>query len=579
MAGQQPLENSTGSAAAPGAFPDDEEEQYSVQPIASDKTAGVHDDPELFAKDQAPHEQTVGVNPLPASGGFGNPIKLAPGEKIPHDATFAANDRERNVRTDAASYEKSDAMPSVETHRQEPAISDPVGPNSRSMIPESSMGMGKDAPEDASKENVGPFTSSVAPESTTNQLAGQVPTEPRREATVVSDNGTNKDESNPGGGVAAMAAGAAATVAAAAGGAVLLASEKIKQTTGTDLKASLPGSVQRTIDESAKDSPTKTDTIDTTTEHGTPSKSHVTSKDHAGIGETASGVPDESRGGVAAMATGAAATVAAAAGGAVLLANEKIKQTTGTDLKASLPGSVQRTIDESAKDSPTKTDTTTGHGTPSKSHATSKDHAGIGETASGVPDEVTQSQQKAHEPPEASANPTAVEEKSAVEKSLLSKVTPTEAQGEPAPTTTATTATTAASSTSASGAPQLGDPTAGVAPIDMGHHTTDSRDVSPKSRAPIKQETAGTPSSQQTHPAVTTGPASSAAPAQSGASSSAPAKRQSFVERMKAGTSSNTSGNGTATESGAQSPISPGKDSTTSKRRSLFGRIKEKMRS
>lgn len=50
-----------------------------------------------------------GVNPLPAAAGAVNPIKLAPGEKIPQGLT--ANGTTDQVKLDPESYEKSDTIP------------------------------------------------------------------------------------------------------------------------------------------------------------------------------------------------------------------------------------------------------------------------------------------------------------------------------------------------------------------------------------------------------------------------------------------------------------------------------------
>lgn len=62
--------------------------------------------PETPAADS---DKTFSVNPLPAAPGGVNPIKLAPGEKIPEG--FAAGSTTSNVKLDAESYEKSDALP------------------------------------------------------------------------------------------------------------------------------------------------------------------------------------------------------------------------------------------------------------------------------------------------------------------------------------------------------------------------------------------------------------------------------------------------------------------------------------
>jgi hypothetical protein len=110
-------------------------------------------------------DKTVSVNPLPATAGTGNPITLAPGEKIPESIT--AQNVNEHVKLDKESYEKSDALPTA------PALSTEVPPVSGTMIPESSLPMGD-------KTDVGDVTiNSVGPGSTTAALAGQVPLEPK----------------------------------------------------------------------------------------------------------------------------------------------------------------------------------------------------------------------------------------------------------------------------------------------------------------------------------------------------------------------------------------------------------------
>ncbi len=99
------------------------------------------------------------VSPLPAAEGGLNPIKLAPGEKIP-DA-FKAGDVGSNVKLDQASYEKADTLPGVSTE---------LPPISGNLIPESSLPI----------TGGGEVTiNTVTPSSTTAALAAGVPLEPK----------------------------------------------------------------------------------------------------------------------------------------------------------------------------------------------------------------------------------------------------------------------------------------------------------------------------------------------------------------------------------------------------------------
>ena len=152
--------------------------------------SGVHDDSELKAQDEL---NTYSVAPIPATAGTGNPIHLQPGEPVPHHSTLTANTVDSTVKLDKASYEKSDSgapqLPPVLTpgSEQEAFGSQPIfsglgpilgGP----FIPESSLPMGEKAVSD-----VGPTVSSVAPQSTTNELAGQQPIIPRGVPEVASE--------------------------------------------------------------------------------------------------------------------------------------------------------------------------------------------------------------------------------------------------------------------------------------------------------------------------------------------------------------------------------------------------------
>ncbi|QUC20469.1 uncharacterized protein UV8b_04710 [Ustilaginoidea virens] len=117
------------------------------------------------AEDADLQDKTVSISPLPATAGIGNPIKLAPGEKIPDSIT--SQDIHQHVKLDKESYDQSDALPTA------PVLSTDLPPVSGTMIPESSLPMG-----DQSDVN-NPVISSVGPDATTIALAGQVPLEPK----------------------------------------------------------------------------------------------------------------------------------------------------------------------------------------------------------------------------------------------------------------------------------------------------------------------------------------------------------------------------------------------------------------
>lgn len=156
-------------------------------------------------------EQTFSVNPIPASAGIGNPISLKPGEPVPPSALPV----DHAVRTDQAAYEKSDAYPSASgkaLDTQSGAFG--VPPVSGTMIPESSLPMGDSGATGAVRS--GPFIQSAGEGTSTAALAGAVPKEPHREATVVKDESESTSPSAvavAGGAVAGVAAGAAALAA------------------------------------------------------------------------------------------------------------------------------------------------------------------------------------------------------------------------------------------------------------------------------------------------------------------------------------------------------------------------------
>ncbi|KAE8156659.1 hypothetical protein BDV40DRAFT_280573 [Aspergillus tamarii] len=119
------------------------------------------------------------VNPIPASSGTGNPIKLKPGEKVPDPSTFNNNTIHSTARTDQAGYEQDASHPLTggQTYKDTSAFA--VPPISNNMIPESSLPMGQ-----ASEGSSDPVTiQSAAPTSTTAALAGAVPLESHKKQT------------------------------------------------------------------------------------------------------------------------------------------------------------------------------------------------------------------------------------------------------------------------------------------------------------------------------------------------------------------------------------------------------------
>ena len=117
------------------------------------------------------------VNPLPATAGIGNPVQLKPGEKVPDSSTITSNNINTAVTTDKESYEKGGAP----IGGQNGVGAFGVPPVSKNMIPESSLPMGGEAAE----KDPGYTLSSAGAQSTTADLAGKVPLEPRGTAAEV----------------------------------------------------------------------------------------------------------------------------------------------------------------------------------------------------------------------------------------------------------------------------------------------------------------------------------------------------------------------------------------------------------
>jgi len=193
LAGAVPKENAA-SSALPGTFPEtpaNEPAAFSVNPIPASEGAGnpvklapgeavpapsevtpntvsstVHDDEELKAADAA-QEQTFSVSPIPATAGAGNPIKLAAGEPVPPASEITSNTVASTATTDKKSYENGTAVAGGEAKAADL-------PPAKNLIPESSLPMGEGG---VGTYDAGPTISSVGPNSTTVGLAAAVPLE------------------------------------------------------------------------------------------------------------------------------------------------------------------------------------------------------------------------------------------------------------------------------------------------------------------------------------------------------------------------------------------------------------------
>lgn len=434
--------------------------------------SGVHDDPELKAQDEL---NTYSVAPLPATAGTGNPIHLQPGEPVPHHSTLTGNTVDSSVKLDKESYEKSDSgapqLPPVLTpgSEQEALGAQPVfgglgpilgGP----FIPESSLPMGEKAVSD-----VGPTISSVAPQSTAAELAGQQPILPRGVPEVVSESQEQAHVSpeaaaNPeavqdktalenelkqkvteepaissvapesttnelAGQQPVLARGVPEVVAesqeqahvspeaAANPEAVQEKSEfenELKQKVVEEPAVAESSGVPQVVEESQEmahvspEAAANPEAVQEKADFENELKQKVPEEpattESGLLGNSERGVTGAIAGG--AIAATAAAGTAAAAGAYAL--RQKTTETTGKDPVASLPKSVQDTLPESVAG-----------GATTSAHT---DAAGLPLEPATVPHVVEESQEKAHVQPEAAANPEAVVEKADVEDELKQKV-------------------------------------------------------------------------------------------------------------------------------------------------------------
>ncbi|GAB1316233.1 Cruciform DNA binding protein [Madurella fahalii] len=305
-------------------------------------------------------EKEVKVDPLPAAEGAVNPIKLEAGETVPKEISAGAIDS--HVTLDKESYEKSDRIPGIETE---------LPPVTGNMIPESSL------PVMAANEVA---INTVAPESTTAALAGQVPLEEPKVPEIVKQS-QEKAHVDP----------EASAI-----------SEEVRE----------KAEVEEELLDKVPEAPS---TSEGTGGKGTEkSETDVTAAEAVLAGAaTAGSVALGAAIAITESASGAAANVAAKASDAA--AGLATKATTAaTDAAANLPDSVKAALPESVQESITE----------------DKKEAVVESVSPEVPAKVKESLKEAAESPEAAANTEAVEEKKQVETELLKVVKQVDQVGE-----------------------------------------------------------------------------------------------------------------------------------------------------
>ncbi|KAF1829343.1 hypothetical protein BDW02DRAFT_169691 [Decorospora gaudefroyi] len=486
LAGQVPKENETSksSSPVPGAFPEtpyaetpgSEPQTFNVAPIPA--TSGLGNPVQLAPgepvpdastltdntiastvnhdKDQEQEPSSFGVAPLPATAGAGNPIQLAPGEKVPDPSTFTSNTVQSTAKTDAASYENSDALPPLsftpQAEREANGGMFGLPPVMGNMIPESSLPMGVDA---KTEQDTGYTVQSAAPTSSTAQLAAQVPLEPRgvpetvnesqkeahvepeasansdavqdkkemeqelketvSEAPAAADNSYTSAASEKAGAAGATAAATATAGAGLFAGAIYAAKDKAAEASGMNGPSTTTADeVPSVVAESQNAA------------HASPEAAaspEVVAEKSAMEQELLSEIPKTNETGMSAPAIAIPAVVSEsqkeahvdpeAAASPEVVAEKKA-------MESELLGEIHKSNEA-------------GEPAPALSETVSRD----------VPDVVAESQHEAHASPEAAANSEAVAEKSAVESELLGKLPRTDEGGEPAPVLSAATTATA----------------------------------------------------------------------------------------------------------------------------------------
>ncbi|KAI1116330.1 hypothetical protein F5Y14DRAFT_78106 [Nemania sp. NC0429] len=363
-------------------------------PLEKEAVAGTTEEgvpgafPETPAAADPKDEETFRVDPLPAAGGAVNPIKLAPGEKIPED--LAAQNTTSEVKLDPESYEKSDTIPGGI-----PVLLSSAAPESTTAALAAEVPLEPKVPEivkeSQEEAHVSPEASAVPEEVEEKAAVEKELLEKVKEAPSTSEGtagaGTDKTEDVVTPSEAAASIVAAVSVAAGAAVASAVAAKDLiadktqdalttAQTTAASAATQLPDAVKEQLPESVQAA------IDTTQKEETRE-------------EVSPEVPTEVKESIIA----AGESPEAAANTEAVEEKKAVEEELLSEVKAVEP-------------------VANGH-----AHE---------EVSSEVPPVVKESIVESGEAPEAATNTDAVQEKKAVETELLKEVKPTEATGEPA---------------------------------------------------------------------------------------------------------------------------------------------------
>lgn len=148
--------------------------------------------PGTFPETPMNEPDSFSVNPLPATSGPGNPVDVPPGEKLPPSNEVTSNTVQSTVTTSKQDYEKAGSgIPIIGGALAALGLGGAAAASSsdkkENLIPESSLPIGVGAGDTL---DAGPTISSAGPTSTTAELAGKVPLEDKKEATVIDPQAT-----------------------------------------------------------------------------------------------------------------------------------------------------------------------------------------------------------------------------------------------------------------------------------------------------------------------------------------------------------------------------------------------------
>ncbi|KAA8571731.1 hypothetical protein EYC84_001710 [Monilinia fructicola] len=523
-------------------------------------TSGVHDDPELVAADKANSEAepTFGVSPLPAFAGAVNPIKVVPGEKIPKPSDLTTNTIHSAVRTDKESYENSGALGNA------PVLPPVVTPQAERDLTGAGI---LDLP---------PITKNLIPES----------------SLPLGEGGAGTFDANP----TIQSTGPQSTTSILAAK-VPLESTKVPEVVKESQKeagfapeaSAIPSEVS---EKSAVEKELKREiSVAPTTSEGIAGQGTTKTEKGVTAGEAAAAV------GAAAIAVGGAAIAAAATIPSKLPESiTSIPSNLPESLTSKLPESVQQSINAINATGTEPVDQTTAKDTPEivkesivesgqSSEAAANQAAVLDKkavekellsgvqpeisTAKATPEIVKESIVESGQSPEAAANEEAVLDKKAFEKELLSEIKPETSTGEPAPKIASAEVAEPSESAAlllprrhhgveSTNVPKISEP----APTET--EPINSRDVSPHTT--LATDNPATDS--QTAPVDTSGLGSTTTPEQSSATPATPAKDGAAVSPAKSSAES-------ATPSSSQAADSAAADKKK-KRTSFFGKLKAK---